>query len=101
MERFKVMSSLDLTAFDYGTLVAFASLVLAIIGLYLQHRKDRSDIEMSKQGIEVLSKLVESYQKGQQTQQQLQQEILQFEKWKSLAKAAGWLLDHLEEDDRE
>ena len=93
------MNHLDLSPFDYGIMVAIASLVVAIIGLYLEHRKDRSDIELSKQGLQVLSKLVESYERGQESQKQLQQERLQFEKWKSLAKAAGWVLDHMESDD--
>lgn len=93
------MNHLDLSPFDYGTMVAIASLVVAIIGLYLEHRKDRSDIELSKRGLEVLSKLVESYERGQESQRQLQQERLQFEKWKSLAKTAGWVLDHIESDD--
>jgi len=88
----------DLSPLDYGTIVAIASLVVAIIGLYLEHRKDRSDIELSKQGLEVLSKLVQSYERGQESQRQSQQEKLQFEKWKSLAKAAGWILDRMESD---
>jgi hypothetical protein len=86
----------DLSLLDYGTMVAIASLVVAIIGLYLEHRKNRSDIELSKQGLEVLSNLVQSYERGQESQRQLQQEKLQFEKWKSLAKAAGWVLDRIE-----
>lgn len=90
---------MDLSLFDYGTIVAIASLIVAIIGLYLEHRKDRSDIELSKQGLKVLSKLVQSYERGQESQKQLQQERLQFEKWKSLAKAAGWVLDHMESDE--
>jgi len=90
---------LDLSPFDYGTMVAIASLIVAIIGLYLEHRKDRSDIKLSKQGLEVLSRLVESYERGQESQKLLRQEKLQFEKWKSLAKAAGWVLDHMESDD--
>lgn len=90
---------MDLSPFDYGTMVAIASLIVAIIGLYLEHRKDRSDIKLSKQGLEVLSRLVESYERGQESQKLLRQEKLQFEKWKSLAKAAGWVLDHMESDD--
>lgn len=90
---------MDLSPFDYGTMVAIASLIVAIIGLYLEHRKDRSDIELSKRGLEVLSKLVQSYERGQESQKQLQQERLQFEKWKALAKAAGWVLDHMESDE--
>ena len=90
---------MDLSPFDYGTMVAIASLVVAIIELHLRHRKDRSDIELSKRGLEVLSKLVESYERGQESQKQLQQEKLQFEKWKSLAKAAGWILDRIETDE--
>jgi hypothetical protein len=93
------VNHLDLSLFDYGTIVAIASLIVAIIGLYLEHRKDRSDIELSKQGLKVLSKLVQSYERGQESQKQLQQERLQFEKWKSLAKAAGWVLDHMESDE--
>jgi hypothetical protein len=80
-------------------MVAIASLVVAIVELHLRHRKDRSDIELNKRGLEVLSKLVESYERGQESQKQLQQEKLQFEKWKSLAKAAGWILDRIESDE--
>jgi hypothetical protein len=50
---------------------------------------------MSKQGIMILSQLVESYKKGQESAQQLEREKFAFEQWKAAAKAIGWIFERL------
>jgi len=58
-----------------------------------------------KQGLQILYKLVEAYRKGQETQQVIEREKLEFQRWKAIAKAAGWAFDRLlleeMEDDEE
>lgn len=78
---------------DYGTIVAIIGLVITVVKLYLDRRRARSDIELSKRGLEILSRLVTAYKRGQESQQALEKEKLDLEKWKALAKAAGWALD--------
>jgi len=43
-------------------------------------------MELSKQGLQILSRLVEIYKRGQESQQALEREKLEFERWKALAK---------------
>lgn len=83
---------------DIGSVVAIVMLVITVIKLYLEQRKAKKDIELSKQGLRVLSRLVEAYQKGQASQLQLQKEKLELEKWKAAAKAFGWLWERAEEE---
>ena len=80
---------------DYGTIVAIAGLVITVVKLYLDQRKTRADMELSKRGLEILSRLVVAYKRGQEAQQALEQEKLEFQKWKAVAKAAGWVLDRI------
>jgi hypothetical protein len=90
---------MDLSSFDYGTIIAIASLVVAVIGLFLQQHKTKADLELSKRGIEILSRLVESYQTGQESQRWTEQQKLDLERWKAIAKAAGWVLDRIESEE--
>lgn len=78
---------------DYGTIVAIVGLAITIVKLYLDQRRARADIELSKRGLEILSRLVAAYKRGKESQQALEREKLELEKWKALAKAAGWALD--------
>ena len=54
---------------------------------------------MSKQGIVILSQLVESYKKGQESAQQLEREKFAFEQWKAAAKTIGWIFERLESEE--
>ncbi len=83
---------------DIGSVVAIVGLAITVIKLYLEQRKAKKDIELSKQGLKVLSRLVESYEKGQKSQLELEKRKLELETWKSAAKAFGWLLERAEEE---
>lgn len=88
-----------LSVLDYlGIIVPIATLTIAVTKLYLQQRKARKEIELSKQGLKVLSRLVEAYQKGQASQLQLQKDIVELEKWKAAAKTLGWIWERVEEE---
>jgi hypothetical protein len=89
-----------LSELDYvGIIVPIVSLAVAVFKLYLDQRKARREIEMSKQGIMILSQLVESYKKGQESAQQLEREKFAFEQWKAAAKAIGWIFERLESEE--
>lgn len=78
---------MDLSALDIGSLVAIVGLIVTVLKLYLDQRKARKEIELSKQYIQTLSKLVESYMKSQESQQQLEKQKLDWQKLKDTAKA--------------
>jgi len=91
-----------LSEFDYlGIIVPLVSLALAVLKLYLDQRRTKREIEISKQGIMILSRVVESYKKGQESMQQLEREKLAFERWKAAAKAIGWIFERLESEEEE
>jgi hypothetical protein len=90
---------MDLSSFDVASLVAISGLIITVVKLYLDQRKAKRDIELSKRGLEILSRLIEAYRKGQESQQQIEREKLELEKWKAVAKTAGWVLDRLEAED--
>jgi hypothetical protein len=92
---------MDLSPVDYGTIAAIVGLVITVLKLYLDQRKAKADIELSKRGLQILSRLVETYKRGQESQQALEREKLEFERWKAVAKAAGWVLDRLDVEDEE
>ena len=92
---------MDLSPLDYGTIVAIVGLVITVLKLYFDQRKARADIELSKRGLEILSRLVAAYKRGQESQQALEREKLELTKWKAIAKAAGWALDRLYFEDEE
>ena len=89
---------MSLPLFDIGSVVAIVGLAITVAKLYLEQRKAKKDIELSKQGLKILSRLVETYQRGQASQLQLEKQKLEFDKWKSAAKALGWILDRVEEE---
>ena len=90
---------MGLPLLDIGSVVAIVGLAITVIKLYLEQRKAKKDIELSKQGLKVLSRLVEAYQKGQESQLQLQKEMFEFKKWKAAAKAIGWLWERAEKEE--
>jgi len=90
---------MDLSSFDVASVVAISGLIITVVKLYLDQRKTKRDIELSKRGLEILSRLVEAYRRGQESEQQLEREKLDFERWKAFAKAAGWVLDRIESED--
>ena len=93
---------MPLSEFDYlGIIVPLVSLALAVLKLYLDQRRTKREIEISKQGIMILSRVVESYKKGQESMQQLEREKLAFERWKAAAKAIGWIFERLESEEEE
>ena len=89
---------MSLSLLDVGSVVAIVGLAITVIKLYLEQRKAKKDIELSKQGLKVLSRLVEAYQKGQESQLQLQKQKLELEKWKAAAKTLGWIWERVEEE---
>jgi len=91
---------MPLSELDYvGIAVPIISLTIAVLKLYLDERQARKEIEMSKQGLVVLSQLVKSYEKGRDSALQLEREKLEFERWKAAAKAIGWVFDRLESEE--
>jgi len=79
-----------------GTLFQCPQLGHFIVSLvFIDQHKVRRETEMSKQGIMILSQLVESYKKGQESAQQLEREKFAFEQWKAAAKAIGWIFERL------
>jgi hypothetical protein len=45
---------------DYGTTAAIVGLVITVLKLYLDQRKAKADIELSKRGLQILARLVET-----------------------------------------
>lgn len=95
-----ISDAMPLSELDYmSIIVPIISLAIAILKLYLDQRKAKKEIAISKQGITILSQLVESYKKGQESTQQLEKEKLAFEQWKAAAKAIGWIFERLESEE--
>jgi len=91
---------MPLSELEYvGMAVSIGSLAIAVLKLYLNQRKARKEIEISKQGIMLLSQLVESYKAGQESAQQLERERFAFEQWRSTAKALGWIFEQLDSEE--
>jgi len=78
---------------DIGSGIAIASLIIAVIKLYLEQRKAKKDLELSKEYLKTLSELVKSLE----SQQQLEKEKLQWDRLKNIGKALGWFFEHSEE----
>lgn len=74
---------------DVGSIVTIAGLVIAVVELYLNQRKAKKELELSKQYLQNLSKLVESHIKRQESQQQLEKDKFAWKKLKDFAKALG------------
>jgi len=88
---------------DIGSIATIVGLIIVVIELYLNQGNAKKDIELSKHGLAILSKLIESLKRSQESQAQLQREKLELKKreqewskFKDIAKAAGWLFEHLE-----
>jgi len=84
---------------DIASIVAIAGLIVSVITLYLNQRKTKKELELAKEYVHTLSRLVESYRTGMRTNQQLQKEKFEWEKLKTIGKAFGWMIEHSEEDD--
>jgi len=83
---------------DIGSITAILSVIAAVIGLYLKYRKARKDIELAKRGLAILSELVDSLRRAQESGLQLERERLELKKreqewnkFRDIAKAAGWI----------
>jgi len=82
---------------DVGSIVAIIGLVISVVTLYLNQRKTRKELELTKEYIKVLSQLVESYKKGLEAQQELENRKLLWQQLKGFGKALGWIVEHSEE----
>jgi len=97
----KEVCELDLSAFNVGTVIAIASLIVTVVKLYLDQRKSRKEIELSKQYVQTLSKLVESHIKSQESQQQLEKQRFDWQKLKDIAKGLWELAKSENKDDED
>ena len=73
-------------------------LAITVVKLYLDQRRTKKEVELSKRGLQILSNLVEAYQKKQASQLQLKKEMFELEKWKAAAKTLGWIWQRMEEE---
>lgn len=87
---------------DIGSIVSILSLIAVVIGLYLNQRRTKKDMELTKRGLAILSKLVDSLRRAQESGLQLEREKLELKKreqewrkFKDVAKAAGWIWERL------
>jgi len=80
---------------DIGSMVGIVGLIIAFIELYLKQQKTKKEIELSKQYLETLSKIVQSHIKRQESRQQLDRDKFEHEKLKTYGKALGWIWEHL------
>lgn len=76
----EVGSILTSVATLIGVIIVFAK-------LYLDQRKSKKEIELSKQYLKSLSKLVESHIRSQETQQQIERQKLNWQILKDVGKA--------------
>lgn len=86
---------------DIGSLIAIVGLAITVVKLYLDQRRTKKEVELSKRGLRILSNLAEAYQKeqaSQASQLQLKKEMFEFEKWKAATKIFGWIWERMEED---
>ena len=49
---------------DFGSLLAIVGLAITVVKLYLDQRRTKKEVELSKRGLQILSNLVEVYQKN-------------------------------------
>jgi len=81
-----------------GSIVAIIGLVLSVITLYLNQRKTKKELELTKEYIKVLSKLVESYKRGLEEQKELENRKLLWQQLEGFGRALGWIAEHYEEE---
>jgi len=86
---------MPLSELDYvGMAVPIVSLAIAFLKLYLDQRKVKKELELSKQYLKTLSKLVESHQKSQQ----LEKDKFEWQKLKDIAKGLWGFIKESEEE---
>lgn len=92
---------MSLSSMEIGSIitsiVTFVGVIIAFAKLYLDQRKARKEIELSKQYLKSLSHLVESHIRSQESQQQIEREKLNWQKLTDIGKAL-WELATYEEE---
>lgn len=82
---------MSLSLAEIGSIVtstaAIIGLIIAFVKLYLDQRKTRKEVELSKQYLKALSKLVESHIRSQESQQQIQKRKFEWDQIKDIGKA--------------
>jgi len=89
---------MSLPLIDIGSLIAVVGLATSVVTLYFNQRKTKKDLELAKEYIHVLSKLVESYRKGIESQQQFEKDKFEWRKLETLGKALWGIVKHSEEE---
>lgn len=79
------------------SVVVLISVIIAFAKLYLDQKKSKREIELSKQYLKSLSKLVESHIRSQETQKQIETQKLNWQILKDVGKAL-WELATSEEE---
>jgi len=87
-----------LSPLDVGHIVTVISLLIAVLKLYMDQRKAKKELELTKQYLQTLSELVKSYREGIKSQQQLEKEKLQWQRLRDIAKLFGWFIEYSEEN---
>ena len=86
---------MGLSLADYvSIIVTIGTLAGAVLKLYLELRKAQKELELSKQYLKTLSKLVQSHIKRQESQQQFEKDKHEWKKLKDLAKLGKWVWEH-------
>jgi hypothetical protein len=75
--------------------IAIVGLIITVIKLYLEQRKAKKDLELSKEYLKTLSELVKSLE----SQQQLEKEKLQWDRLTGIGKTLGWLYEKTKESE--
>ena len=83
---------------DIGGAIAIAGLAVAVLKLYLEHRKAKKDLKLAKEYIRILSGLVESYKEGLASQQQLEKQKLEWDRLKTIGKGLWEAFKYSEEE---
>ena len=77
---------------DVGSIATILGLIIAVVELYLNQRKAKKGLELNKQYLLNLSKLVESHIKRQESQQQLEKDKFEWQKLRDVAKTLWGLI---------
>jgi uncharacterized protein YoxC len=84
---------------DIGSIIAIAALILSVITLYLNQRKTKKELELTKEYINVLSQLIGSYKRSAEAQQGLEERKLLWKQLEGIGKAFGWMIKHFEDEE--
>ncbi len=87
---------MSLPLVDIGSVVAIVGLAISVITLYFNQRKTRKELELAKEYVQILSRLVDSYRTSATSRQQLEKERLEWDKLKTIGKALGWIIEYSE-----